>query len=93
MRWGKHLMLELVEASFRSLALGVNQDLDPGLRDLALDLLATVVMDTGTLNLRVSQCCIGRDQRSLEILCFLSFCHGRGLSPEHVTLCLNNNSY
>lgn len=40
-------MLQLVEASFRRLALGKDQDLDPGLREVALDLLRTRVLDTG----------------------------------------------
>lgn len=34
--WGKHLMLELVEASFRSLVLEMDQDLDPCLREVTL---------------------------------------------------------
>lgn len=40
-------MSELVEASFRSLALGIDRDLDPGLWDVTLDHLKTLVVDTG----------------------------------------------
>lgn len=40
-------MLELVEASFRNLALGMEQDLDPGLVEAPLDLLRSLIMDTG----------------------------------------------
>lgn len=51
MQQGKHHMLEHVEPSLRRLALGMDQDLDqdlnPGLRDVAVDLLRTLVMDTG----------------------------------------------
>lgn len=46
-------MLELVEASFSSLNLGMDKHLDPGPREVPLDLLKTVVLDTGgeTLNI------------------------------------------
>lgn len=51
MQQGKHHMLEHVEPSLRRLAFGMDQDLDqdldPGLRDVAVDLLRTLVMDTG----------------------------------------------
>lgn len=45
MQWGKHLMLELVEANFRGLVLQMNHDLDhPGPREVPS---ITLVLDTG----------------------------------------------
>lgn len=40
-------MLELAEASFRSLALGMDQDLDQDLDPGLVDLLRSLVLDTG----------------------------------------------
>lgn len=46
-QWEKHLMYRPAETNSRRLALKVDRDLDPGLRELPLDLSINLVMDTG----------------------------------------------
>lgn len=75
-------MLELVEASFKRLALRV----DPGLRGPALDLLISLAMDTGreySLNMSLSH--FGGNKRSLE--------NSAEAYLPHVMLCSCKNSY